>query len=154
MYHPALYTSLGGPVDLDAFSGHALASEWQVPTRDASAGAAQPKGPELHLTELQALQELGRATVKVAQEMELTGLVKGTEANGSCLGESGRFALISPTEVNCRELDVTQLAELQWRAESIGTPCILDEEKMVRVVHKFANYGQPHKIAEDPVDPN
>jgi len=49
---------------------------------------------------------------------------------------------------------VEYTAELQWRAESIGTPCILDDEEMGRVADKFAKYGQPHKMAENPVDPN
>jgi L-fuculose-phosphate aldolase len=230
----------------------------------------------LDIKELQALQELGRATVQAAQQMERSGLVEGTAGNVSCLDDSGRYALITPTGVPYGELDVTHLpvvdldgnllagkylpsselqmhlavyrsrpdvrsvvhthsrfattfavlnrpiravhyvlafagpsvevagyhtygtaelgqscvgalgehnavllqnhgviavgttpeaalnvaqvveytAELQWRAESIGTPGILDDEEMERVREKFHNYGQPHKLTGSPQEPS
>jgi L-fuculose-phosphate aldolase len=40
---------------------------------------------------------------------------------------------------------VEYCAELQWRAECIGRPVILDDEEMARVQEKFASYGQPHE---------
>lgn len=239
-------------------------------------GRCTTEGPEVNLKELRALQELGRATVEVAQEMERSGLVEGTAGNVSCLDDSGQFALITPTGIDYRDLDVTQLpvvdlegnvlaggyqpsselqmhlqvyrsrkdvrsvvhthsrfattfavlnrpvaavhymlalagprvpvapyrtygskelgeccvdtlrnhnavllqnhgvlavgttphqalnvahaveytAELQWRAECIGTPCLLDDEEMGRVAQKFASYGQPRSPAENAADPN
>jgi L-fuculose-phosphate aldolase len=63
----------------------------------------------LNLEELQALQELGQAIVEAAQQMERIGLVEGTAGNVSCIDESRRYALITPTGVAYDDLDVTKL---------------------------------------------
>ncbi|MGO8721610.1 MAG: class II aldolase/adducin family protein [Acidimicrobiales bacterium] len=63
----------------------------------------------MNLTQLRAMQELGEAVIKTAQEMEFTGLVDGTAGNVSCLDESRRYALITPTGVNYSELDAAEL---------------------------------------------
>jgi ribulose-5-phosphate 4-epimerase/fuculose-1-phosphate aldolase len=111
--------------------------------------------------------------------MEYTGLVEGTAGNVSCLHESRRCVLITPTGVDYDELapwasetpflqnhgviavgtsapkalNVAQVveytAELLWRAQSIGTPSVLSDEEMERVAHKSVSYGQPYKATED-----
>ncbi len=45
---------------------------------------------------------------------------------------------------------VEYTAELQWRAECIGTPTVLDEPEMERVAVKFKSYGQPQRVDHDP----
>ncbi|MGA3353774.1 MAG: class II aldolase/adducin family protein [Acidimicrobiales bacterium] len=67
------------------------------------------EGVKLNIKELQALQELGEAIVQTAQQMELTGLVEGTAGNVSCIDESRRYALITPTGVNYANLDPAEL---------------------------------------------
>lgn len=41
---------------------------------------------------------------------------------------------------------VEYTAELQWRAESLGAPGVLDDEEMERVAVKFGGYGQPRHV--------
>ena len=61
------------------------------------------------MKELRALQELGRSVVETAQQMEVIGLVEGTAGNVSCLDESRRYALITPTGVAYSDLDAAEL---------------------------------------------
>jgi L-fuculose-phosphate aldolase len=63
----------------------------------------------LNIKELQALEKLGEAVIATAQQMEHTGLVEGTAGNVSCLDESRRYALITPTGVNYADLDAAEL---------------------------------------------
>ena len=63
----------------------------------------------MNLKELRALQELGRSVVETAQQMEVIGLVEGTAGNVSCLDESRRYALITPTGVAYSDLDAAEL---------------------------------------------
>jgi len=43
------------------------------------------------------------------------------------------------------------VAEMQWRASCIGTPVVLSDEEMVKVMESFKNYGQPQKADEKKV---
>lgn len=43
------------------------------------------------------------------------------------------------------------VAEMQWRASCIGTPVVLSDEEMVKVMESFKNYGQPQKAGEKKV---
>ena len=61
------------------------------------------------MEELQALHQLGREVVATAQQMEVTGLVEGTAGNVSCLDESRRYALITPTGVRYADLVADEL---------------------------------------------
>lgn len=63
----------------------------------------------MNLNELRALQELGRSVVETAQQMELSGLVEGTAGNISCVDQSRRYALITPTGVAYSDLDAAEL---------------------------------------------
>jgi L-fuculose-phosphate aldolase len=47
---------------------------------------------------------------------------------------------------------VEYTAELLWRAECIGTPTVLSDDEMEHVAHKFAGYGQPQHIDEEPAE--
>ena len=63
----------------------------------------------MSLKELRALQDLGKAIVETAQELEFTGLVEGTAGNVSCIDESRQYALVTPTGVPNSELDPSHL---------------------------------------------
>lgn len=67
------------------------------------------EGVGVGFQDLRAQQGLGRAVVETAQALELTGLVEGTAGNVSCVDETRRFALITPTGVPYSELDAAQL---------------------------------------------
>ena len=66
----------------------------------------------MNLKELRPLQDLGKAIVETAQEMEFTGLVEGTAGNVSCIDESRQYALVTPTCVPYSELDPSHLPEV------------------------------------------
>jgi L-fuculose-phosphate aldolase len=74
-----------------------------------AAGRGASEGNTLKIQQLRALQELGRAVVETAQQMELSGLVEGTAGNVSCADESRSYVLITPTGVPYCELDATEL---------------------------------------------
>jgi L-fuculose-phosphate aldolase len=40
------------------------------------------------------------------------------------------------------------VAEMQWRAMSVGTPAVLTEDEIANVMERFKSYGQPKKVQE------
>ena len=44
-------------------------------------------------------------------------------------------------------IEVETLAEMYWRALQIGTPITLSNDEMMRVIQKFAAYGQPKRMS-------
>ena len=58
----------------------------------------------------------------------------GMVALGAELGEALKIAT-----------EVEQLAQIYWRALQLGTPNVIDDAEMARVIEKFATYGQPRR---------
>ncbi len=80
-------------------------------------------------------EELSRVTVETLGDgnaclMANHGMV--------AIGDSLRAALKVASEVEL-------LAEQYWRALQVGTPFVLDDAEMARVMEKFQGYGQPRR---------
>jgi L-fuculose-phosphate aldolase len=76
--------------------------------------------------------------------------VTALDGRKACLlGNHGMIALGDDFETALTlAVEVETLAEMYWRAQQIGTPIILDDDEMVRVLEKFRTYGKQPPLAD------
>ena len=69
--------------------------------------------------------------------------IRALENRRACLlANHGLIALgATPREALWVACEVESVAELWWRARQVGTPAVLEDEEMARVVERFRDYG-------------
>jgi L-fuculose-phosphate aldolase len=119
----------------------------------------------LNVEELQALHQLGREVVATAQQMEVTGLVEGTAGNVSCLDESRRYALITPTGVRYADLVADELPIVDLDGNLVSGRHLPSSELQMHlevyrsrpevrsVVHTHSRFATTFAVLNRPIEP-
>lgn len=73
------------------------------------------------------------------------GAVRAMEGRQACLlAQHGMIAAGADLDAALKlTIEVEELAQLYWQALQIGTPPVLDDAEMDRVLEKFKTYGKP-----------